>query len=310
MDLNTFTNSLKTDDIETLKSTSSSERKGICLFVSFDLDNSTSLKMKENSRWPSIIMSFYEIITKEINEEINGINIWKYLGDEVLFYYNIKNIQKIYNFPEKLHAIQKRVKEKIACRHEAVENLDIKCTVWIAGIRYVQPKNIEILQDFDDLDEEQIYRNIRVAINQSGEKIVADFLGPDIDTGFRIAKYSNKRIIALSAEYAYLLYHLQKPQDTTKIDSKLKIIAFKKLKGIWDGRTYPIIWYHENWGNESDIFDYDEHMDGFIINDINKKDIKYIEKIFETTGKKQYMNDFLKACMEYKEESNVARIIV
>jgi hypothetical protein len=90
--------------------------------------------------------------------------------------------------------------------------------------------------------------------------LLFDFLGPDIDIGFRITKYAHSKTVTLSAELAYILSLI--PTDLkfeNSVEKYLKIVGFKKLKGVWSNRVYPIIWYHHDWIEPEDIFDYDEH---------------------------------------------------
>jgi len=129
-----------------------------------------------------------------------------------------------------------------------------------------------------------------------------------MDIGFRITKYSSRQKITLSAEYAYLLYHLSKPTGSSKIDDKLKIVAFKELRGIWNGRLYPIVWYYPDWDNIESSFDYDEHITNDIVKNISKKkDIRYLEKVF--ARRKGYVNRFIETCKGYSHKGKAMPIV-
>ena len=78
----------KTKDINNLET---SKREGIYLFLSFDLANATEYKIR-NYKWHDTFNKFYNHITKEIideNSPIKNAKIWKFIGDEVLFYLKI-----------------------------------------------------------------------------------------------------------------------------------------------------------------------------------------------------------------------------
>lgn len=290
-------------DTEVLKEAGKKDEKRVFLFISFDMVNSTALKTKKQKEWPSIVTYFYETIAKEIKDIIIDSEIWKYLGDEIIFYYIIKNVDRLYDIPEYVYKIQEKVVLKIAEIFGVGKIVDIKCTMWLAGVRYLNPGSIS---DIEKMLEgcNDIYRNINVSIN-SGEKTIEDFLGPDIDIGFRIAKYATKSKVTLSAEYAYLLYCLGKPDGSKKIDNRLKIVSFQELKGVWDGRAYPIIWYHPDWDNGDDVFDYDEHINNEIIKEIDKKkDIEFLEKVFNETDKMDYVKKFIAICNTYNEKDD------
>jgi len=291
---------------ERLKNTSKDREKGLYLFVSFDLVNSTSFKSKAEDGWPAVTVSFYNAVTSMMKEGIGNINIWKYLGDEIVFYYNVKNIGIVYDIPDKLYNIQETVSNEIRNKTEKSVILDIKCTAWLAGITRVQVGDVES----SEFKIDKLYRNVHIPLS-SNDKAVHDFLGADIDIGFRIAEYSNKRRITLSAEYAYLLYHLSKPTALRKIDSRLKIVAFKEVKGIWGGRAYPIIWYFKDWENSDDSFDYDEHINNDIIENISKrKGVGYLEKVFKEAGQKEYIDKFIEMCQGYNEEKEEGAVSV
>jgi hypothetical protein len=293
------------DEIKTKK-----DEQGIYLFISFDMVNSTALKIRRIKEWPSIVIYFYEAIVKEMEDKINNSKIWKYLGDEIIFYYSISDIKALYNMPECVYKIQEKVVLKIREDFEIGKIIDIKCTMWLAGVRNIKPGPIDNPKKMPEGRNDRVYRNINVNINAKG-RYIEDFLGPDVDIGFRIAKYATKSKVTLSAEYAYLLYCLGKPRKTKKIDKKLKIVSFQELKGVWDGRAYPIIWYCPDWENMDDIFDYDEHINNEIIKEIERrKDIEYLEKVFEETEKMKYVEEFIETCNKYtKKEERTARYL-
>ena len=292
-----------------LSNSSASDKKGIFLFVSFDLLNSTSFKSKEEDKWPNAIVFFYNALTNMMKEEIPGATIWKYLGDEIVFCYDVQDIKKVYDIPDILYYIQETVSEKIRTRTDHSDMLDIKCTVWLAGTIFVWAGDDELGESKKD----SIYRNIHIPLTTDGST-ARDFLGADIDIGFRIARHSNKRTVTLSAEYAYLLHHLSKPDMPamrSKIDAKLKIVAFRELKGIWNGRAYPIVWYYPDWESSDDSFDYDEYINNDIIKNISgKKKIGYLEKVFKEAGQKKYIDAFIEACKGCAQEDEEYAAIV
>lgn len=64
---------------------------------------------------------------------------------------------------------------------------------------------------------------------------VFEFLGNDIDIGFRIKENTQKRRFIISYELAYIL--------SKNIDylMNIHIITYKCLKGVWQNRLYSII---------------------------------------------------------------------
>lgn len=310
LDKKTFPFEIDEKTKEQLNNTSIPDENILVLFISFDLVNSTQFKLEEKNEWSTVIVYFYDAIKAMVKKEIQGIEIWKYLGDEMVFYYNISDIEKVYNIPDELFRIQENVINKIRENFDKAKILDIKCTIWLAGITRIKPDKIGT-RGLSNGNEVNVHRNIVHMIMDSNNKTMIDFLGPDIDIGFRVAKYSNKRKIALSAEYAYLLYHLSKPTDLSKIDNKLKIVAFKELKGVWDGRAYPIIWYYPNWNDNDNSFDYDEHINNDIIRNVSdKKNIEYLEKVFFEAGQKEYIDKFIEVCKTYNQTAKKVIVVI
>jgi len=303
-----FENAIQ-EEIEELKTSLIPGRNGLFLFISFDLDNSTLFKSEAEDEWPAVIVFFYDAITKMTKEKIDDINIWKYLGDEIVLYHIVRSIEGVYDIPDILFGIQEDVLNRIRREFPKAAILDIKCTLWLAGVTRVKAGDVKSIKDNPIYEKGQIYRNIHTSIPLENGT-VEDFLGVDMDTGFRIAKYSNKRKITLSAEYAYLLYHLSKPTNVSKIDNKLKVVAFKELKGIWNGRAYPIVWYYPDWSKSDASFDYDEHIHNEIIKDISrKKEIEHLDKVFEDAGQKEYMDHFIEICREYISEGKKEHVV-
>jgi hypothetical protein len=83
------------------------------------------------------------------------------------------------------------------------------------------------------------YDNVFKAYSINENQRINEFLGQDIDIGFRIKKETQDRRLVLSIELAKIL------SDKTEYLSRLNIITYKNLKGVWKNRLYPIIWYHD-----------------------------------------------------------------
>lgn len=288
---------------EELKETETkSNEKDICIFFSFDLVGSTKLKTIEKDNWASIIFKFYNLIYTELRNDISQIAVWKYVGDEILLYISLKDLssETLYKIPKDIFDIQRKVSKKLNDSNDSIEknaSIDIKSTIWIAGVKTVQSqKNNEpfIITD-------KIYRNLKVNLSIAGSSTVIDFLGTDIDTGFRVAKYAYHNKVILSSDFAYLLYCMEKPSELSKIDDKLKIVSYEQLKGIWDDKYYPIIWYYPNWKSAKNDFSYAEHKENYIVSNILSKrylSITILDKIYNEIKEVDYIKDFIKECKQ------------
>ena len=142
------------------------------------------------------------------------------------------------------------------------------------------------------------YKNISVHI-QPGKKeeVVGDFLGPDMDLGFRVAKFAFHHKVVLSADFAYFLYST-KPENC-EIDDDLKIVSYEILKGVWNDRYYPIVWYYHGWGDTDLDFFYDDYKKNSIVDRILSGRVDFLtelEKVYKEVGKIDEINEFVKEC--------------
>lgn len=221
------------------------KQEDLVLFVSFDLVNSTRFKSYNYLNWFNII---YEI-TDKIREGVKAIDtnfqLWRSIGDEVVFTIVVSNRNKIEALIDKVFKLLNNIHLDIKNgeifknsktisemgRLELVEQniLSIKATAWIALVS-------------NNIEKNELKYNVRYDYYVADNVKVVEFQGNDIDTGFRISKKcTNPRRLALSLELAYIL------SESKYVKSKLHIITYDKLKGVWDNRLYPVIWYHDEY---------------------------------------------------------------
>lgn len=299
------------DKIQELKSLSyvkqveDSNEDYLYLFVSYDLVNSTKFKSDNLSIWPIVYNKFYDLLRKENQSKIKNINIWKYIGDEILFYKKINKSIELYEIFSQVDSIIDNIVKGIHNLFgDSVSILSIKSLIWIAPVKYIPS------QDLSKVKELKFY-NIMFHTYQKPDQLQLDFLGPDIDLGFRLSKYAVKKIIVVSAELALLLKRLETPdgfsQKETFIDN-FRIVDFAKLKGIWNDRYYPIIWYYNDWGNLKDNFFYDDQFkdeSNIIKKALNEsKDIKILESVFKEIKRLSYIDNLKKMIKDPEENDN------
>ena len=93
--------------------------------------------------------------------------------------------------------------------------LSLQAAAWIA---IVSPKSEQFIGAYENIIE-------KYEINGKGK--ILEFLGQDIDAGFRIKSQTQERRMVVSFELACIL------AKRTEYLSKLFIITYKNLKGIW-----------------------------------------------------------------------------
>lgn len=286
-------------------------RKGIYIFVSFDLVNSTLFKSRHIDMWPKFISAFYETVMNQFAvgrfressrnvannddemQRTGGFHLWKLIGDEVLLYHKVVSKDELYNTI--LHINDKRTKlidetiekytnsipieDEEKCRHLFHQYFEVKTTVWIGSCA----GTAELVSlDYPNLVYDAMQYNNEDADSMSQY----DFLGPDIDEGFRLCGYAEKKQMIVSPKLVYLLY-LSYKDDTDKInilDLNFRIVNYVTMKGVWENRLYPVIMFCqcnlekgpaiENWKR---MFEYDAFDNSLLYENISKYEEKFLQ---------------------------------
>ncbi len=260
------------------------------IFFSVDIVNSAAYKSQHINDWGGDFKAFLEGFPDEVNgtvrsyEKVIGLpdpKIWKRLGDEILFHLNIneffnvvvgKNNLTRYElvlhyticFKKAINRYNQKSDEKLN-KHERAFKL--KGTAWFA--------NLVCGPNYDEK-----YGNIIIDFEKSnsGGKKEYDFIGRQIDIGFRIGKYSTLNKFVISVEYAILLL---RDNYLTLEDEGIKIYydGRKVLKGILEHLGYPIIYI--------DMEDKLEHSENNLMmkNEIEPNQIKLM----------RYLQEYIKA---------------
>lgn len=224
--------------------------------------------------WLSPILEFYEQISSIFVEEWHTVSkhaqedphewsvgdrptVWKAVGDELIFTKILTDHRQayfsVYAWLRTIQIYRERIK-----KHSA--GLDLKCAAWIAGFPI---NNAEVILNHqatsglagcDDgdyifgnlsrlhaVDTEQPTLNGQVGRSLMG---IRDFIGPSIDTGFRVASVATPRKFVLSADLAFLLAHTTVNLPSTwRFDHLIFYFDGRKdLKGVTNGTPYPIFW--------------------------------------------------------------------
>jgi hypothetical protein len=258
----------------TPKNASASTRGGLIVFFSFDLVNSTRYKSINTSGWPFVAREFYEAVVDGMRKWLDGGKVWKYVGDEVLLF---KQITRPDQLRQCITAAYQVIATSMNAIHEKFPDtkklLAVKGTTWCARVERFDTSATTHPDGSAKAGINLIFRSNEVGQGQ------IDFLGPDIDAGFRIAKHTMRRRLVVGAELAYLLYLSRVSYPA--IEEQLKIVSYEILKGVWDDRRYPILWYEDDWSNVGSTFLYDEKFDNDIVRKVREK--QGIEPLKELT---------------------------
>lgn len=245
------------DDVGT--STKEQSIQEVILFFSFDIVNSSQYKTINYYGWARTLVGLFDELNKRVKKAIEDSELWRILGDEAIFIVRIKKIDEIYDF---ISLVYKILRETIN---------DIKKGIFFQGGENFSDKEIELmkLQNIlslkasawiaavsENTGKDEKVKNIFQIYNLDSKGRFYEFLGNDIDTGFRISKFTSDGRLVVSVELAYLL------SKRTDYMEGLYIITYKHLKGVWNEKYYPIIWFHDSKMHEGasleETFEFDE----------------------------------------------------
>lgn len=213
----------------------------VTLFVSFDIVNSTLYKSLHKKGWSTSISNILRhIISLFSNNPTGGYDFWKTLGDEIIYTRKIGTVQDLLDSLDEIYRSLIFLNQKIAqgelCDSESAKILSIKGTAWLADLSSSYEKTDNILTYYQINDKRR----------------QADYIGPDIDTGFRTAQFSKSNRMIISFDIAcILLRHQHQLRENNKVEpidisQRIHLLAYRVLKGVWDGNPYPILVYHNN----------------------------------------------------------------
>ena len=254
---------LYSDALEKINKNTNDGKNGsrsVELFFSFDIVNSSLYKDTNYLGWQSVLTTLLTDIQKNITKEIPAAQLWRVLGDEIIFFVTIRNEEEIYSTIDAIYGILvvTNVKLKNEKFFENIgEDFSDKEIDWMKKSNILAVQSAAwiaiILNGYSSLffPYDNIFKKYRISYSQQ----INEFLGQDIDAGFRIKKETQDRRLVISVELAKIL------SDKTEYLSRLNIITYKGLKGVWQNRLYPIIWYHDpkvSGVSFEDSFYYDE----------------------------------------------------
>lgn len=204
---------------------------------------------------------------------------WKLIGDEIVFTMDVQTKDEVtlvsMGFRNALIVFRKilfhetdifesggaRDNEYLQIRKKQYEHssLDVKGTIWSAGFPIsnrevvVDAPNLPDSQDF--LGEDPYLRNLflveksrQVPIGEPSP-YTQDFIGPSVDTGFRLSSIANPRKLIVSAEIAFIVAQSRGLNLNSlsagcglKRDFCLGFDGRKAFKGVAGGSAYPVFW--------------------------------------------------------------------
>jgi len=185
-----------------------------------------------------------ELLNRGLDDLANEIDffLWKALGDELIYSFKISCRKQLHNLVLSfLRVIRNFDREDVSRKL-----IRLKGSGWVAGF----PVRNRIVK----FPGPQLYRKGKddsCTVEHPYPR--TDYLGPDMDTGFRIGNCGYPGFMVISMELAELLG--EAPGELQQVRGG--IVGWKKLKGVWNEIPYPIIWITLPKGLEVDYQEFD-----------------------------------------------------
>ena len=213
------------------------------LFFSFDIVNSTMYKSLTGN-WPIIIKGLLEDIRTRVfkMQELSTSILWRVIGDEMIFVLTVYSLEEIGEAVDEIFEVTQRTSRLLqtgkffdtlegqSIQKNDIEMLKIQNPLSIKAASWLAIVNRKI---------ENPYQCIKFNYSASSQnQIITEYLGKDIDAGFRLKSYTQDRRLVVSFELACMLAELRRSKE-------LYIMDYVRLKGVWNESLYPIIWFHK-----------------------------------------------------------------
>ncbi|MEI9419056.1 hypothetical protein [Mesorhizobium sp. Cs1321R2N1] len=229
------------------------------LFLSVDLVGSTAFKARKsdpnssaeaaspNPAWVDEIRRFYHGFPNEVSRAYDNIEkptdwtnisapkVWKTVGDEIIFCCRLDNFDHLAISIRAFITALGRYGEYLESRDKPT--LDVKGCGWVAAFPYPNV-TVKVFNPADGETPQSLpVEDVEAAAD--AEPTAYDFLGKEIDSGFRMGKHCSANSFAMSIQMAWLLakYGDAKPLDGIRFSYAGRQV----LKGVIGDRPYPLL---------------------------------------------------------------------
>ncbi len=195
------------------------------IFMSVDIADSTKFKelnsLDDDPRWLGAFQAFFRevplVLMGQIakafaeTDDVPNISVWKVIGDEMVFRAQPRSAE------EALHIAEAFCRTVVSYDARFFERwpLRIRGCCWAARFPG---------------------RNIEIEIPETDGAGNVDYLGPDVDLGFRLIAQADRGQVILSLNLAEAFASLP-----ARRDMQFYHVDRKVLKGVFAGQPYPLI---------------------------------------------------------------------
>ncbi|MFL0278161.1 hypothetical protein [Mycobacterium sp. SMC-19] len=245
---------------------------GSRLFLSCDLVGSTRHKQSAGDTrvWIPDFLRFYYDFPARVREALDDsdlasrLKFWKAVGDELLFTIDIKRESDVYRTVNAWVKAMAQYEAELGAKNRegnsSPNKMKTKGGAFIAT--FPDPDYVVAVPTAPvepDSERDVVVRNeaMKKEANGGNGHLLIDYLGPSIDTGFRVISACNQRYFTLSLEVAWAMtYHRRNNENKSSLPGLL-LLEERQMKGVWDEREYP-------------VFAIDRHRESAIVKKINR----------------------------------------
>jgi hypothetical protein len=229
------------------------------VFFSVDLVGGTAFKNRESVEdltsarsWPNRFEGFFQEFIRSFKERVVAARtgsaveispppqLWKINGDELLF------TELVYEDHEQRHAaLKSSLRSFVELVQETDERyiekgLGVRACVWTAGFP-LRNKTVQVVQGGVNLIAGGAGRSDPDTGPTSPVPVtVNDYIGRDMDIGFRLAAVAPPARVVCSLDLAHFMMALP-------VQSGLTVwhVGWSPLKGVLNGQPYPLLWLQD-----------------------------------------------------------------
>lgn len=223
--------------------------------------------------WSEIIRKCFRAFNTEFTKQrgFKEIYPWKMAGDELIYCISVNTRKEVHDEVKAFFRTLRIHDKKYAEKNSLIR---LKGSAWTAG--FPIRNRIMFPLDYDEKNTCKIKDSCPSNYNRE------DYMGTEIDIGFRIGKFTYPGMMVVSIELACILldYRLTIPDEERflVIDT-----GWEELKGVWSGHKYPIYWLEFQESSISEDISYEKYKDWDKEENIH---VKAFSQSIEETGKK------------------------
>ena len=206
------------------------------LFLSADMIGSTAFKQAASGSigttgWGSTVLDFLDLVPARLHEACeeagapNLPQVYKGIGDEIVF---VVTLEKDYREAALYIGAFQKVLEDFITDDELPS---VKGAAWLCSFPIVNAK-LDIERAITVLDEGK-KKQVLVSVEE--------FIGPQMDLGFRVAKYSTSMKLPMTLDLALLVVTAKLEGNSAAKNMRICYDGRESLKGVLGEKPYPLI---------------------------------------------------------------------